>query len=158
VASEKQFKIRTQFIATRNVQEYRDTISVWVNEHDVVLEIGCEWGTTTALIAPHCKEIIATDISDECLTRAREMHPELRFEVLDAFDIQAAMALDRAFTKIYVDISGFSGYRSLLDVIAMLNMYASVLQPEAIIIKSASLKHFAAHCTPWRASHGREPR
>ena len=34
--SEKQFKIRSKLIATRNVNEYRETIPVWVNEGDVV--------------------------------------------------------------------------------------------------------------------------
>ena len=150
MANEKQHKLKTKFIAVRNVREYRETIPAWVNERDVVLEIGCEWGTTTVLIAPHCREVIGTDISEECLERARERHPEIRFELLDAFDIPAALALGRQFTKVYIDVSGLSGYRSLLDVIALLNMYATVLRPEAIIVKSGALKHFASRCTAWR--------
>ena len=150
MANEKQFRLRTTFVATRNVREYRQTIPVWVAPDDVVLEIGCEWGTTTVQIAPRCREVVGTDVSWECIRRARQMHPDIRFEVLDAFDIRSAMALDRAFTKIYVDISGFSGYRSLLDVISLLNMYAAVFGPEAIIAKSGALKHFASHCIPWR--------
>ena len=51
MASERQFKFKTIFVATRGVREYRATIPVWVKGDDVVLEIGCEWGTTTALIA-----------------------------------------------------------------------------------------------------------
>ena len=150
MANEKQYKLKTKFIAVRNVREYRETIPTWVNDRDVVLEIGCEWGTTTVLIAPHCREVIGTDISEECLERARERHPEIRFELLDAFDIPAALALGRQFTKVYIDVSGLSGYRSLLDVIALLNMYATVLRPEAIIVKSGALKHFASRCTAWR--------
>ena len=150
MANENQFKVRTKFVATRGVKEYRETIGVWVNKDDVVLEIGCEWGTTTVLIAPHCKEVIGTDISPDCIERARREHPELRFEVLDAFDVLAAADLGKQFTKIYIDMSGISGYRSLLDVISLLTMYATVLRPEAIIIKSGALKHFASLCTPWR--------
>jgi trans-aconitate methyltransferase len=149
--NEKQFRTRTRFIATRGVKEYRETIPVWVHERDVVLEIGCEWGTTTRLLARHCQEVIGTDVSPECLERAREKHPELRFEVLDGFDVRAALALDKSFTKIYIDISGLSGYRSLLDVISLLQMYATVLRPEAIVIKSGALKHFAAHCVAWQS-------
>ena len=155
MANEKQFKLRTKFVATRDVKEYRETIPVWVNERDVVLEIGCEWGTTTALIAPHCQEIIGSDISPECIERARRSHPGIRFEVLDAFDVRAALALGKQFTKVYIDMSGISGYRSLLDVIALLTMYGTVLRPEAIIVKSGALKHFASHCVPWRAAAGR---
>jgi len=151
MANEKQFKLRTKFIATRNVKEYRATIPLWVSEDDVVLEIGCEWGTTTVLLAERCKEVIGTDISLECIERARKRHPGIRFEVLDAFDVRAALDFDKHFTRIYIDISGFSGYRSLLDVIALLNMYGTVLQTEAIIVKSGALKHFASHCTPWRS-------
>jgi len=155
MANEKQFKLKTQFVATRNVKEYRATIPVWVGEDDVVLEIGCEWGTTTVLIAPHCREVIGTDVSPECIERAREKHPHIRFEVLDAFDVRAALALGKQFSKIYIDMSGLSGYRSLLDVIALLTMYATVLRPRAIVVKSGALKLFAAQCIPWRAAEGR---
>ncbi len=150
MANEKQFKVRTKFIGTRGVEEYRATIPVWVNARDVVLEIGCEWGTTTSLIAPHCQKVIGTDISLKCIERARAMHPHLRFEVMDGFDVKAALDLGESFSKVYIDMSGISGYRSLLDTISLLMMYATVLRPEAIIVKSGALKHFAAHCIAWR--------
>lgn len=149
MANEKQFKLKTKFVATRNVKEYRATIPDWVNEKDVILELGCEWGTTTVLLAEHCNEVIGTDVSLKCIERARQMHPDIRFEVLDGFDVRAALNFDKQFTKIYIDISGLSGYRSLLDVIALITMYGTVLRPKAIIIKSGALKHFASHCTPW---------
>jgi hypothetical protein len=152
MANEKQFRLRTKFVATRNVGEYRASIPEWVAPDDVVLEIGCEWGTTTALIAPHCKEVIGTDVSRECVERARRLHAGIRFEALDGFDARAALDLGRPFTKIYIDMSGLSGYRSLLDVISLLTMYATVLRPDAIIVKSGALKHFASHCIPWRSA------
>ena len=152
----KPYGYPTKFIATSNVKEYRETIPYWVNEDDVVLEIGCEWGTTSELIAPRCKELIATDLSEECVARARTERPELRFETLDVFNIRKALAFDRQFTKIYIDVSGFSGFRSLLDVIGLLQMYASVFEPEAIIIKSNSLKRFAAGCMPWSLKRAKQ--
>jgi trans-aconitate methyltransferase len=150
MANEKQFRLKTRFVATRGVKEYRATIPEWVRAEDVVLEIGCEWGTTTVLIAERCKRVIGTDISLECIERARRTHPGIRFEVLDAFDVRAALALGEDFTKVYIDMSGLSGYRSLLDVISLVTMYATELRPEAVIIKSGALKHFAAHCVAWR--------
>ncbi|HEV2473864.1 MAG TPA: class I SAM-dependent methyltransferase [Chthonomonadales bacterium] len=143
---------RTLFIATRGVQEYRATIPVWVNRNDVVLEIGCEWGSTTSRIARHCKEVIGTDISPDCVARARANNPELRFEVLDGFDVLAALRLEGPFSKVYIDMSGISGYRSLLDAVSLLTTYATVLQPQAIIIKSASVQAFASRCIAWRPS------
>lgn len=151
MANENQFKLNTKFIAVRNVKEYRETIPVWVNENDVILEIGCEWGTTTEILAKHCKEVIGTDLSPECIQRAKEMRPGLHFEVLDGFDVLSALKMDKKFTKVYIDISGISGYRSLLDVISLLTMYATVLRPEAIVVKSGALKHFAFQCIPWRS-------
>lgn len=150
MANDRQFKLKTKFVGTRGVKEYRASITQWVEKDDVVLEIGCEWGTTTALIAPHCKEVIGTDISSDCIYRARQAHPNIRFEVLDAFDVKAAYEMGKQFTKIYIDMSGLSGYRSLLDVISLLTMYATMLRPKAIIVKSGALKHFAEHCIAWQ--------
>ena len=148
--NERQFKLRTKFVATRNVKEYRATIPAWVTPDDVVLEIGCEWGTTSVLLAERAAALIATDVSAECIERAREKYPGIRFEVLDVFDLLAAQALGKRFSKIYVDVSGFSGYRSLLDVIALLTTYATLFKPEAIVVKSGALKQFASFCVPWR--------
>ena len=44
MASGKQLKLDTKFITTRKVKEYRESIPAWVNENDMVLEIGCERG------------------------------------------------------------------------------------------------------------------
>jgi protein-L-isoaspartate O-methyltransferase len=158
MANEQQFKLFTRFLATRGVAEYRATIPALVQPDDVVLELGCAWGTTTALLAQHCREVVGTDVSRECIARARLAHPGLRFEVLDAFDVRAALELGRPFTKVYLDLSGLSGYRSLLDTIALMTGYATVLRPQSIVVKSGALKQFAAHCRAWsgaaRVPHG----
>lgn len=68
---------------------------------------------------------------------------------MDVFNIKEALAFEERFSKIYMDVSGLSGYRSLLDVLALLNMYASVFEPEAVIIKSGALKQLARKCIAW---------
>jgi len=151
MANDKQFKLQTRYVATRGVKEYRETIAKWVTPTDTVLEVGCAWGSTTTLLAARCREVIGTDISPEVIVRARERHPQLHFELLDAYDVRSALAFGRQFTKIYIDVSGFSGYRSLLDLIALLTMYATILQPEAIIVKSGALKQFAGQCIAWQS-------
>jgi hypothetical protein len=60
------------------------------------------------------------------------------------------LKLGKKFTKIYIDMSGFSGYRSLLDTRSLRTIYATVLRPEAIVIKSGALKNFAANSIAWR--------
>lgn len=149
MANERQFKLFTKFIATRGVEEYRQTIQTWVKPEDTILEIGCEHGTTSVLIYKVCKNLIATDISKDCIKEARQRYPEIHFETLDAFDIKSAMGLGAHFTKIYIDMSGLSSYRALLDVISLLNMYSGVFEPKAIIVKSGSLKQFARNCIAW---------
>ncbi|MBI5668779.1 MAG: class I SAM-dependent methyltransferase [Chloroflexi bacterium] len=150
MANEKQFKLKTLFVAARGVQEYRATIPTFVKPDDVILELGCEWGTTTEILAQHSGEVIGTDISPECIQRAQQLRPHLHFEVLDAFDVRAALGFGKPFNKVYMDLSGFSGYRALLDVIALTNMYATIFSLQVIVVKSGALKHFASHCTAWR--------
>ena len=149
MANDKQYKIKTKYIGTRGVKEYRATIQEWIKPNDNILEVGCEWGTTSVLLHDICKNLIATDVSSECIERARSMYPEIRFEVLDVFNIKAAMDYEVKFNKIYIDVSGFSGYRSLLDILALLNMYSTIFEPEAIIVKSGALKQFARNCVAW---------
>ena len=149
MANDRQYRSNTRFVGTRGVKEYRASIPVWVNDSDSVLEIGCEWGTTTKLLAEHAASVVGTDVSPDVIERARERHPHIRFETLDAFDVRGALDLKEDFTKIYIDMSGISGYRSLLDLIALLNSYAAVLRPEAIVVKSGALKHFATRCIPF---------
>lgn len=146
--NDSQFKLATRFIVMRGGQQYRSTIPFLVGPSDTVLELGCEWGTTTQVLAGACNEVIGTDV----ITRAHRLHPDIRFEVLDAFDVRAALNLGKACTKLYVDLSGFSGYRLLLDVIALLTIYSTVLRPDTIVVKSAALKQFPSHCVAWRHS------
>lgn len=149
MANDQQFRTRTLYVATRGVKEYRATIPQLVHASDSVLEVGCEWGTTTALLAREAGLVIGSDVSREVVEEARAKHPGIRFEVLDAFDVRALLQLEIPFTKVYLDLSGISGYRSLLDLIALLNTYSSVLRPETIVVKSGALKNFASRCRAW---------
>ena len=149
MANDAQFKVKTRFVATRGVAQYRSTIPSLVGPDDTVLELGCEHGTTTVELARTGAAVLGTDVSRSCIERARKEHPDIRFEVLDAFDVRAASELG-TFTKVYMDLSGFSGYRSLLDVIALLTMYGTVLRPQVIVVKSGAVRHFATHCVAWR--------
>lgn len=155
MANDRQSRWQTRFVVTRDVGEYRETVPHLVGPEDSVLELGCEWGTTTALLAERTPHVIGTDVSSECIERARRRFPELRFEVLDAFDVRAAVELAPRFSRVYMDLSGFSGYRSVLDALALLTMYATILQPEFVVAKSAALKHLGSHLLPWNSDQAR---
>ncbi len=140
----------TTIIATRGVKEYRATIPLCVARNDVVLEVGCEWGTTTSIIAEHCNTVLGVDVGEECIARARQKYPHIRFEVADGFDVRRLLSFGLDFNKIYVDISGLSGYASLLDLLSLLEMYTAVFAPQIIVVKSSALKFLAMRCVPWR--------
>lgn len=141
--NDRQYQLKTKIVATRDVKDYRATIEEVVRTEDVVLEIGCEWGTTTQLLAPKARRVLATDISPICIERAREHHPELQFDVLDAFDLRSILDLNEPFTVVYIDVSGLSGFRSTLDVLALLNSYSALLSPRVIVVKSGALVNLA---------------
>jgi trans-aconitate methyltransferase len=106
------------------------------------LEIGCEWGTTSAYLAVVAAQLVATDVSAECIERARSKNPDIFFETLDAFDLLAVQA-HGPVDIVYMDVSGLSGFRSLLDVLALLNSYSNLLAPRVIVIKSGALVNLA---------------
>jgi Methyltransferase domain len=152
MANDLQFKTAARIIATRGVHEYRETIPAVVGPGDQVLEVGCEWGTTTTVLAQYAAHVIGTDISPKCIGRARAMRPGLDFRVLDAFDVRSVLDLGVPVTKVYMDLSGLSGYRGLLDLIALIQSYAGIVRPDTIVVKSGALKHFAQHCTAWQGA------
>lgn len=65
-------------------QKYRDILEV-LGDRTVgrALEIGCSEGVFTAMLAEHCDELLAVDIADIAVARARERlagHPHVRVE------------------------------------------------------------------------------
>ena len=80
------------------------------------------------------------------------MRPGLDFRVLDAFDVRSVLDLGLPISKVYMDLSGLSGYRGLLDLIALIQSYAGIVRPDTVVAKSGALKHFARSCSPWQAA------
>ena len=76
MANNRQYRSRTLFVGTRGVKEYRASIPHWVNGSDTVLEIGCEWGTTTTIIAEHAAAVIGTDVSPTRSTSTCRGYPD----------------------------------------------------------------------------------
>lgn len=141
--NDRQFQAKTKLLATTGVKNYRSTIEEVVRRDDFVLEIGCEWGTTSVLLEPRCARLLATDVSRDCVARAQERHPHIEFGVLDAFDLRAVLAVAHDVSVIYIDVSGISGFRSVLDVLALLNAYSALLAPRQIVVKSGALVNLA---------------
>lgn len=138
----------SQIILTKGVKEYRQTIPYFINKNDIVLEIGCAWGTTRNLLYKHAKYLVAID-KGKSLPTAKKKYPYIHFEQIDGFNIEEVINLGFKFNKIYIDISGC---RSMFDVIRMAKMYESVFKPEIIVVKSSNLRRFASSCVVWDRS------
>lgn len=148
MANDRQFQTHSRLVATWGVKPYRDTITHIVEPNDAVLELGCEWGTTSVLLHDQSSRLIATDVSGKVVAEAQRRHPHIDFRTLDAFDLRAVERLG-TFDVVYIDVSGLSGYRATLDVLALVNAYSALLEPRAIVIKSGSLLNLARRLVAW---------
>lgn len=69
---------RHRFWASADLVDYvLDGLEVRLRSTDTVLEIGCGLGRITRGLAARAGEVIALDVSDEMLARARELNPQL---------------------------------------------------------------------------------
>jgi hypothetical protein len=132
-------------IVTKGVREYRQTIPHCIGGNDTVLEIGCAWGTTSALLHRRAGRLVAID-KGKALPEARRRYAGIRFEQIDGFDVSRVVRLGMRFDKIYIDISGC---RRLGDVLTMIRAYESAFEPELIVVKSTALKGLLARATAW---------
>ena len=141
----------SELVVCEEVGEYRAAAQQLVNSKDVVLEVGCHVGATTKVIAGVAKHVVGLDQKEMLVEQARASHPDLRFEVGDAFNAQQVIALQDSvrparFSKIFVDISGS---RELSTVMRLLIMYESTLQPDMIIVKSQGFKRLLLKSHLW---------
>jgi hypothetical protein len=139
-------KTMSRIIVTQGVQEYRQTIPHCITKRDVVLEIGCACGTTSARLYRHAGYVVGID-KGAALLIARKTYPHIRFEQIDGFDVSRVRQLGYSFTKVYIDISGC---RDIYDVIKMVTMYEAVFRPEIIVVKSTKLKRLVSRCHVWK--------
>lgn len=58
-------------------------------------------------------------------------------------DLLGVLEAARDVSVIYIDVSGISGFRSVLDVLALLNSYSALLAPRWIVVKSGALVNLA---------------
>lgn len=135
----------SRIIVTKGVKEYRQTIPHCVTDQDIVLEIGCSCGKTSALLYRRARHVVAID-KGQALSIAKRTHPHIHFEQIDGFDVRRVLELGYDFDKVYIDISGC---RDIYDVIKMVTTYEVVFNPKIIVVKSTKLKRLVSRCTVW---------
>ncbi|KAK3262397.1 hypothetical protein CYMTET_28745 [Cymbomonas tetramitiformis] len=117
-------------IVTQDVAEYRAVIAKEIRSTDVVLEVGCAGGLTTARIGKACQLAIGIDPNVEpvCKDMQRKLaRDNVRFETMDGFDIASVTRLEQEvggkFDVIFLDISG---NRALATMTPLLDTYEKV--------------------------------
>ncbi|MBK34434.1 MAG: hypothetical protein CME26_02760 [Gemmatimonadetes bacterium] len=82
----------------------------------------------------------------KALARARISHPGIRFERIDAFDIDSVRTLGFHFNKIYIDVSGSP---DIYDVLKLTLAYEALFEPSLIVVRSTKLKRFVPRRSTW---------
>ncbi|MCX5106336.1 MULTISPECIES: class I SAM-dependent methyltransferase [unclassified Streptomyces] len=101
-----------------------DAFADTVNDLGPVLDVGCGPGTVTAYLAERGLDVSGVDLSPGMIENARRLHPECRFSVSSATDLDLAEA----------SLGGVLGWWSLFnlprDILPqVLAMFARALKP-----------------------------
>jgi trans-aconitate methyltransferase len=64
-----------------------------------IVDLGCGTGALTAQIAAAGAEVVGIDASEEMITRARQLYPQLRFEVARGEDFAVEEPVDAIFSN-----------------------------------------------------------
>jgi SAM-dependent methyltransferase len=73
-------------VATVGVlEEYRNTMDHTVRPTDFVLEVGCHYGTTTALLKEKVAHCMDVDVGSKIIAQAKNWFPGIDFRVGDAW-------------------------------------------------------------------------
>lgn len=145
-------------LATVGVQEYRSTIDHVVRSDDAVLEVGCHFGTTTALLYNKTFNTIGVDVGSKIIAQAQKKYPDIYFAVGDAWKTAALLRIQQEFYSyskkeegnntigfdvVYVDVGGLSGSDGLLEAILLVSSIRHALEPRCIVIKSLCMQRLS---------------
>ena len=143
------YEAQPVIVGARGVREYRNCIDTMVRPGDRVLELGCHFGTTTALIADAVGPgyALGVDVGTSIIASAKEQHPTIDFKVGDAWGVGGLARLG-PWDAVFVDIGGLSGADGILDALALARSLGAALEPRAIVLKSKCLRKLARTLVP----------
>ena len=144
------YEAQPVIVGARGVREYRNCIDTVVRPGDRVLELGCHFGTTTALLAEAvgpggCAR--GFDVGPSIIAKAKEEPPLVDFMVGDAWGV-AGLARLGPWDAVFVDVGGLSGADGTLDALALARSLGAALEPRAIVMKSKCLRQLAKNLAP----------
>ena len=134
-------------VGARGVREYRNCIDTVVRPGDRILELGCHFGTTTAMLADAGSYALGVDVGTSIIASAKEQHPTIDFMVGDAWGVSGLARLG-PWDAVFVDVGGLSGADGTLDALALARSLGAALEPRAIVLKSKCLRQLAKSLAP----------
>ncbi|GAB4814614.1 hypothetical protein N2152v2_001660 [Parachlorella kessleri] len=143
-----------QVVVCYRTEHYRAAAVHNVERQDVCLEVGCHTGTTTRILFNRCSHVVGVDNVALAVDQAREKHPDIRFELVDGFDIDQVRALSPSgtFSKVFVDLSG----KAPLHLISrFLALYLKAFPHTTIVVKNEALFGYLEQLE--QQQHGQAP-
>ena len=141
------YEAQPVIVGARGVREYRNCIDTVVRPGDRVLELGCHFGTTTAMLANAASYALGVDVGTSIIAKAKEEHPGVDFMVGDAWGVSGLARLG-PWDAVFVDVGGLSGADGTLDALALARSLGAALEPRAIVLKSKCLRQLAKSLAP----------
>ena len=143
------YEAQPVIVGARGVREYRSCIGTVVRPGDRVLELGCHFGTTTALLADAVGlgYALGVDVGPSIIAKAKEERPLVDFMVGDAWGVGGLARLG-PWDAVFVDVGGLSGADGTLDALALARSLGAALEPRAIVMKSKCLRTLAKSLAP----------
>ena len=144
------YEAQPVIVGARGVREYRSCIDTVVRPGDRILELGCHFGTTTAILAEAVGPdgyTLGVDVGPSIIAKAQEEHPGVDFVVGDAWGVGGLAALG-PWDVVFVDVGGLSGADGTLDALALARSLGAALEPRAIVLKSKCLRLLARKLAP----------
>eukprot|EP00929_Paragymnodinium_shiwhaense_P066886 TRINITY_DN33604_c0_g1_i1.p1 TRINITY_DN33604_c0_g1~~TRINITY_DN33604_c0_g1_i1.p1 ORF type:complete len:462 (-),score=68.16 TRINITY_DN33604_c0_g1_i1:405-1790(-) len=116
-----------------------------VGPEDCAFEVGSSYGHCTAVLAATARRVVGIDVSDEVVTEARRLHPDITFVCGDIFsDLQWLQGHAPAeCTALFLDINGNRNYKPVVDALRICLGIMPNLR--LVVVKSKELRSFLLH-------------
>lgn len=94
------YDVFVNVINRKTHQKLKEIVSALIEPEDAVLECACGTGLLSAVIAPNCRQLTATDFSEKMLKKAKKNCAAFHNVTFSLADITALSYADGSFDKV----------------------------------------------------------
>ena len=131
------------FSTQKSVEEYssdylrtseKSFIELYIKKGDKVLDLGCGAGRTTKYIKERGAIVIGVDLSEPLIMKAKELHPEIEFKVMNALHLDYP---DKTFDVVLFSFNGIDNIFPLEERVKCLHEVRRVLKDGGVFAYSS---------------------